>query len=75
MSTAVLTFDASGSGSCLYTELIDLQQLGSLKIERASTIEFNESGQVWEVRAEGELLFSNRSRAVCLAWEHQYFNR
>lgn len=75
MSTAVLTFDSHGTGSCLYTELIDLQQLGSLQMERASTIEFNESGQVWEVRAESELLFSNRSRAVCFAWEHQHFNR
>lgn len=75
MSTAVLTFNPSGTGSCLYTELIDLQQLGSLQVTRASTIEFNESGQVWEVRAAAKLLFSNRSRAVCLAWELQYFNR
>ena len=75
MSTAVLTFDPTGTGSCLYTELIDLQQLGSLQMERASTIEFNEARQVWEVRAGGELLFSNRSRSVCLAWEQQHFNR
>ena len=76
MSTAVLTFDSSGTGSCLYTELIDLQQVGSLQMERASTIEFNQSEQVWEVRSSaGELLCSNRSRAVCLAWEQQHFNR
>lgn len=76
MSTAVLTFDASGTGSCLYTELIDLQELGSLQMERASTIEFSDTGQVWEVRSLAKkLLFSNRSRSVCLAWEQQHFNR
>lgn len=74
MITSVLTFDPSGQGSCLYTELIDLQQIGSLHVTRASTIEFNEEEQVWEVRAEGELLVSNRSRSVCLAWEQQHFN-
>lgn len=76
MNTVVLTFTPSGSGSCLYTELIDLQQIGPLQVDRATTVEFNGEEQVWEVRSLiDELLFSNRSRAICLAWEQQHFSR
>lgn len=70
MSTAVLTFDSSGGASCLYTELIDLAQLGPMEIQRASTIEFNNQKQVWEVRSrQGKLLFHSFSRRTCLEWE------
>lgn len=71
-----LTIDALGNGHCLYTEAIDLSQLGALEIARASNIEFNNTRQCWEVRnAEGVLLFSNPLRSHCLNWELQYFNR
>ena len=75
MSTIVLKFDSSGLCQCLYTELIDLSSIGSLEVHRASTIEFNQSNQQWEVRdPNNALLFTNKSRAVCLAWEQQHFN-
>ena len=75
MSTIVLKFDSSGLGRCLYTELIDLSSIGSLEVHRASTIEFNPDKQQWEVRDQSNaLLFTNKSRAVCLAWEQQHFN-
>jgi len=75
MSTIVLKFNPSGLGECLYTEIIDLSSIGSLEVHRASTIEFNQDKQEWEVRdRKGALLFSNKSRAVCLAWEQQHFN-
>ena len=75
MNTAVVTFGTSGKASCLFTELIDLQSIGSLEIIRATTIEFNNTAQFWEVRQNGAVMFQNRSRAICLAWEHQQFNR
>ena len=76
MSTIVLKFDPSGLGECLYTELIDLSSIGSLELRRASTIEFNQSNQQWEVHdSNNDLLFTNKSRAVCLAWEQQHFNQ
>ena len=75
MNTLVLTFDDTGIGRCLYSELIDLAAIGLLEIQRASLVEFNEKTQRWEVRQpNGRLLFSHRSRAVCLAWEHHTLN-
>jgi len=75
MNTLVLTFDETGTGRCLYSELIDLGAIGLLEIQRASSIEFNQKLQRWEVRRpNGRLLFSHHSRAICVAWEHHHFN-
>ena len=72
MSACVLTFDANGTGSCLYSELIDLAAIGSLEVTRATQIEFNNQTQFWEVKDNrGVILYFNRSRTACLAWEHQ----
>jgi hypothetical protein len=69
-AAAVITFDASGEGSCLYTELIDLQSIGSLYVRRASFVEFDNERQGWQVRNElGRVLFFSKRRAACLAWE------
>ena len=63
MNTPVLKFDLTGDGHCLFTEAIDLSSLGALEIVRASSIEFNNTAQEWEVKSpEGELLFSHPSR-------------
>jgi hypothetical protein len=76
MNTPVITFDPAGTGHCLFTEAIDLSTLGTLEIVRASTIEFNNTAQLWEVKnAGGVLLFSHPSRLACLDWEHQQYNR
>ena len=76
MNALVLKFDSSGTGHCLYSELIDLTRLGSLAVSRASNIEFNPAKQRWEVRGRrGRVLHSHRSRAICLVWEQQHFNR
>ena len=73
---AILTFDHQGTVTGLYTELIELSQLGRLEITRATTIEFNPATQAWDVTdAGGAILFSDASRSRCLAWEHQYFNQ
>ncbi|MBE0542243.1 MAG: hypothetical protein IH623_12720 [Verrucomicrobia bacterium] len=76
MTTLVLKFDPAGNGHSLFTEAIDLSSLGALEIVRASSIEFNNPAQQWEVKSpEGKLMFSHPSRQACLNWEHQYFNR
>jgi hypothetical protein len=75
MSACVLTFHQTGMGTCYYSELIDLQAIGSLEVTRATTIEFNNQTQFWEVKDQrGVVLYFNRSRTACLAWEHQDFN-
>ena len=72
MNTTVITFNETGAGSCLYSELIDLAAIGSLEVTRATQIEFNNVTQHWEVKdLSGITLYFNRSRTACLTWEHQ----
>ncbi|MGZ4961690.1 MAG: hypothetical protein ACXWC8_03955 [Limisphaerales bacterium] len=76
MNPAVLTFRPDGTVTGLYTELVPLDAIGELEINRATSIEFNNARQVWEVRDNsGEVIYQHRSRALCLAWEHQQFNK
>ena len=74
MSEVALTFTVDGHGHGLYTEAIDLGQVGLLVIERATRIEFDNSMQYWRVYPlEGaRALFSNPSRQACLEWEHRH---
>ena len=75
MTSFPQAFDSSGTGHGLYTEVIDLASIGALEIHRATTIEFNNGSQVWEVKDnDGEILFANPSRVACLQWEHRRFN-
>ena len=62
-----------GLVGCLYTEAIDLRELGSLKITRATDIRFNDASQQWDVHEAGsdQVLFSHSSRHECLTWEHE----
>ena len=70
MNTAVITFNETGAGTCLYTELIDLKSIGCLQVTRATQIEFNNETQFWEVKnLKGSVLYFSRSRTACLAWE------
>jgi hypothetical protein len=74
----ILTIHPNGTISTMWTDAIPLQELGGMNIVRASTIEFNEALQVWEVRFsndEGKVAFSNRSRTACIAWEVETLNR
>lgn len=72
MNTLLLTIKPNGTGSCLYSELIDLQSIGPLQIQRASTIEFNNRTQRWEVKnLKGRVLFFATSRQACVDWEHE----
>ena len=68
---ATLRFDETGHIACLYTEAVDLRELGPLHVVRATDIRFDESTQQWEVRcaSTGEALHRNPSRDACLTWE------
>ena len=69
---AVILFDPTGAARCLYSEVIDLRQLGRLHLRRATRIEFDERAQRWDVlpaRRAGKALFSAPTRSECLAWE------
>lgn len=73
--TASLIFKPDGRVVGLYTEVIDLQDLGVLHIKRASRIEFDDSKQAWRVKdRKGFPLFTAPSRRQCLEWEQKYFN-
>ena len=73
MNRLVLRIDPAAQVHCFYTEAIDLAQIGRLEVRRASTVEFNDNNQQWEVRnPAGLLLYSHPSRATCLAWEQEH---
>jgi hypothetical protein len=71
----------------LYTDGFDLRELGPLTVERASTITFHSSKQLWQVHEElpawqrkssefhATLLFENPSRERCLDWEREHFTQ
>jgi hypothetical protein len=68
-----LRFDPGGQIGCLYTEVIDLRELGKLEITRATDIRFNPAAQQWDVHSADtdRVLFSHASRSECLTWENQ----
>ena len=70
--SATITFCSDGNGHCLYTEAIDLKNIGTLEIKRATNIEFNDHTQLWEVRdaKNNGILYQDASREICLRWEH-----
>ena len=68
-----LTFDPDGVARGLYTEVIDLHQLGRLSIRRISRIEFDDRAQVWRVfDLSGDRLFAHASRQACIDWEREH---
>lgn len=72
MKTHTISFTPDGTARCLWTEVLPLNELGQLKIQRASTIEFNEQRQQWEVRLASNpnvVAFFHSSRETCLLWE------
>jgi hypothetical protein len=72
---AILTVECTGEVRCLYTEALNLSAIGSLKVVRASQIEFNNENQQWEVRSmEGNLVYSDCSRTACLEWERKWLS-
>jgi hypothetical protein len=73
----VMNFALDGTVECLHTEALPLHELGAMTIRRASTVEFNEATQLWEVRwpDSDAVVFSDVSRAECIRWEVETINR
>ncbi len=72
MKEHVIIFDTHGTGHCLWTETVPLQEIGRLEIARATNVEFNNSTQQWEVKdRKQKVRYFSKSRSACLAWEQQ----
>lgn len=67
----IITFPPDGTAKCLYTEDIDLRQLGRLDIKRATTIEPYRDGWKATILGEGGFFWAP-TRQQCLDWERQY---
>lgn len=75
MNLTLLQILEDGTVRGLYAEAIDLTSLGTLQVERASTIEFENRVQLWRVfNRQGQCLYSSPSRAECLRWEQEYLS-
>ena len=75
--THILTFDDDGGCHTMWTDKLPLAELGTLRVRRASWIDFNDQRQQWEVRLDphaDDPVFCDRSRERCLRWEHERFN-
>jgi hypothetical protein len=71
--SAALIITPAGVVECLYTECVDLSQLGKLSVARATDIAFDGASQQWKVRdTAGRELFGHCSRLACLDWERVY---
>lgn len=69
----ILTIDREGTARCLYTEDLDLAELGVQRIDRASEVEPTEAGWTADLLlAGGPILgpFPTRSQALAaeVAW-------
>ena len=74
----VLTFEDDGGCHTLWTDKLPLSDLGTLRVRRASWIDFNEHTQRWEVRFDphsDDPVFTHPSREECLRWENEKLNR
>ena len=73
MKAVTLRVLADGTVQGLYTELVDLTAIGWLRVERASTIEFDNPAQLWRVfNRHGRCLHSDASHEACLRWEAEH---
>ena len=71
MNTTI-SFTPDGAAHCLWTEALPLHELGQLEVTRASSLEFNNATQHWEVKdRRGKVRFIAKSRSACLEWEEQ----
>lgn len=74
MNTTTLFVLSDGTIQALYTEAIDLTALGALHVERATSIEFDNTTQRWRVLDRiGQCLYGSPSREACLRFEHEFF--
>lgn len=68
----------SGTARCLYTDDIPLTDLGSVKMTRASHVEWDDGKQTWEVlepKTLSVLMGGFKTRKDALAWEVSWAER
>lgn len=72
----VIRVRRDGSLVCLHDEDLNLEQLGSWQVRRASHVEFDEERQQWVARvaATGQEIHASSSRRECLEAEARFFN-
>lgn len=72
----VLDIDQTGDVHCLYTDRINLFDIGRVtNVRKASNVEFNESEQTWEILSlEGEVLYKNKNREAAIEFEIEVFS-
>lgn len=77
MSSITLWFKDDGTVTSVWHDVLTKLDLGPAKVKRASTIEFNDRRQVWEVRLAGRrgVAFRHPSRTACLRWEKQQLEK
>ena len=71
----VVEFDENGDIVTLYTDEIDLYELGVIgEVRRASHVEFDEAHQEWMVLTPGgEIVHRGRNRVRAIEWEIRNF--
>ncbi len=73
----ILDIDEQGNISTLYSDEIDLYQLGQVThVRRASEILFNELKQYWEVldAKTKEIVYQNKNRELAIKKEIELFS-
>ena len=72
-----LVVSLDGAVSCIYDELLDLRQIGTLSITRASHVEPDAEGYWWADMGpvEGPVLGPFRNRTEALAAERGWLNQ
>jgi len=71
----VVEFDENGDVVTLYTDEIDLYELGVIgEVRRASHVEFDEARQEWMVLTpDGDVVHRDRNRERAIEWEIRNF--
>ncbi|GMU20568.1 MAG: hypothetical protein AMXMBFR13_06650 [Phycisphaerae bacterium] len=72
----VLEVTANGDIETLWTDELDLYEIGRItNVRNASTVEFNEERQEWEVisAADGQVVHRDRNRERAIEWEIENF--
>jgi hypothetical protein len=69
----VFVIDPDGRIHGLWDDTIDFREVGECRVERASSVEFNNDTKKWDIHlADGTYIGSEDSRAMAIQWEVEY---
>lgn len=71
-----LEITARGGVRMLHDDAVDLRELGSPRVSRASHVEYDNTRGLWTVRSARtkRLLFRAKTRAAALSWEKNHYS-